>query len=141
MTPPVSRTVKLDVASRFEMLDVVQTVLAQLTGIVGFEEEAAHYLSVALRECVVNAMKHGNARDESKRVELEFTLHPKALDIEVRDQGPGFDPRKVPDPVAPENLLKADGRGIFFMRQFVDDLAYVFPKTGGTIVRMTKRLT
>ncbi len=140
MTPPDSRTVKLDIASRFDMLDVVQTVLAQITGIVGFDDEAAHYLSVAVRECVVNAIKHGNAKDESKRVEVEFTLHPKALDIEVRDQGRGFDPRKVPDPVAPENLLKADGRGIFFMKQFVDELDYVFPKKGGTVVRMTKRV-
>ena len=140
MTPPDSRTVKLDIASRFDMLDVVQTVLAQLSGIVGFDDEAAHYLSVALRECVVNAIKHGNGHDETKRVEVEFTLHAKALDIEVRDQGRGFDPRTVPDPVAPENLLKADGRGIFFMRQFVDDLDYAFPKKGGTVVRMTKKL-
>jgi serine/threonine-protein kinase RsbW len=140
MTPPDSRTVKLDIASRFDMLDVVQTVLAQITGIVGFDDEASHYLSVAVRECVVNAIKHGNAKDESKRVEVEFTLHPKALDIEVRDQGRGFDPGKVPDPVAPENLLKADGRGIFFMKQFVDELDYVFPKKGGTVVRMTKKL-
>jgi serine/threonine-protein kinase RsbW len=141
MTPPDFRTVKLDIASRFEMLDVVQSVLTQLTGIVGFEEEAAHYLSVALRECVVNAIKHGNARDESKRVQVEFTLHPKALEIEVRDQGAGFDPGAVPDPVAPENLLKTDGRGIFFMKQFVDELDYGFPKKGGTVVKMVKRLT
>jgi serine/threonine-protein kinase RsbW len=139
MTPPDSRTVKLDVASRFDMLDVVQTVLAQLSGIVGFDDEQAHYLSVAVRECVVNAIKHGNARDETKRVEVEFKLQPRALEISVRDEGKGFDPAAVPDPVAPENLLKADGRGIFFMKQFVDDLQYAFPKTGGTLVRMVKR--
>ena len=62
------RTVKLDVASRFEMLDVVQTVLVQVCQLVGFDEEAKHYMSVAVRESVVNAIKHGNRQDEKKRV-------------------------------------------------------------------------
>jgi serine/threonine-protein kinase RsbW len=105
-----SRTVSLDVASRFEMLDVVQTVLAQLAGILGFDEEATHYMSVAVRESVVNAIKHGNRQDETKRVEIRFTLLDRALEVEVRDQGEGFDLGEVKDPLAPENLLKAYGR-------------------------------
>ena len=112
------RTVTLDVASRFEMLDVVQTVLVQCCGLVGFDEEASHYMSVAVRESVVNAIKHGNQQDESKRVHVRFTLKDRALEVEVGDQGKGFDPGVVADPLAPENLLKAYGRGIFFMRQF-----------------------
>ena len=106
----------------------------------GFEEDAVHYMSVAVRESVVNAIKHGNHRDESKRVGVEFTLHPKALEVQVRDEGKGFDPAFVADPVAPENLLKADGRGIFFMRSFMDEVSYAFPRGGGTVVRMLKRL-
>lgn len=140
MTPPEPRTVKLDIASRFDMLDVVQTVLAQLTGMLGFDEEAAHYMSVAVRESAANAIKHGNGMDASKRVEFEFTLHPAALEIAIRDHGAGFDPGSVPNPVAPENLLKADGRGIFFMTQFMDDVSYAFPKGGGTLVKMRKKL-
>jgi serine/threonine-protein kinase RsbW len=135
-----ARVVRLEIASRIDMLDTVQTVLAQMSGIVGFEEEAIHYMSVAVRESVVNAIKHGNRLDESKRVALEFTLLTGALEVQVRDDGSGFDPGAVPNPVAPENLLKADGRGIFFMRSFMDEVDYSFPRGGGTLVRMLKRL-
>ena len=135
-----SRIVKLDVATRFEMLDIVQTILTQLCGIVGFEEETTHYLAVAVRESVVNAMKHGNGQDESKRVQIQFTLHDQAIEVQVEDQGKGFAPEEIPDPLAPENLLKAYGRGIFFMRQFMDEVTYEFPSRGGTVVRMVKRL-
>jgi serine/threonine-protein kinase RsbW len=134
------RTVTLDVASRFEMLDVVQTVLVQCCSIVGFDEEAVHYMSVAVRESVVNAIKHGNRQDESKRVHVVFTLHDRAIEVQVRDQGAGFDPAAVPDPLAPENLLRAYGRGLFFMRQFMDEVTHSFPARGGTLVRMLKRL-
>lgn len=131
---------RLEIASRFELLDMVQTVLAQISTMLGFDDEAVHYMSVAVRESVVNAIKHGNRRDESKRVGVEFTLHPKALEVQVKDEGKGFDPSTVADPVAPENLLKADGRGIFFMKQFMDEVSYVFPRGGGTVVRMLKRV-
>ena len=134
------RTVTLDVASRFEMLDVVQTVFAQCCAVVGFDEESVHYMSVAVRESVVNAIKHGNRQDESKRVHVRFTIHDRALEIQVRDEGRGFDPASIADPLAPENLLKAYGRGIFFMRQFMDEVTHAFPATGGTVVRMLKRL-
>jgi serine/threonine-protein kinase RsbW len=134
------RTVKLDIASRFEMLEVVQTILAHISSLVGFDEDAAHYLSVAVRESVVNAIKHGNKLDESKRVEVSFTIRPKQLEMLIHDEGTGFDPDAVPDPLAPENLLKAYGRGIFFMRQFMDEVAYSFPAKGGTLVKMVKRL-
>ncbi len=134
------RTVKLDIASRYEMLDVVQTVLVQVCQIVGFDEESVHYMSVAVRESVVNAIKHGNRQNEAKRVHLRFTIHNRALEVEVRDEGGGFDPQNVPDPLAPENLLKAYGRGIFFMRQFMDEVTHSFPPRGGTVVRMLKRI-
>lgn len=134
------RNVKLELASRFEMLDVVQTVLVQMCQLVGFDEEAQHYMSVAVRESVVNAIKHGNRQDASKRVFLQFTLLEKALEVEVRDEGQGFDVDALPDPLAPENLLKAYGRGIFFMRQFMDEVTHSFPAQGGTVVRMVKRV-
>ena len=134
------RTVKLDIASRFDMLDVVQTVLLQLCQLAGFDDEAQHYMSVAVRESVVNAIKHGNRADDTKRVYLQFTLRDRALEVEVRDEGSGFDLQAVPDPLAPENLLKAYGRGIFFMRQFMDEVTHSFPARGGTVVRMVKRV-
>jgi len=135
-----NRTVKLDIASRFEMLDIVQTVLLQVCAIVGFDDEATHHLNVAIRESVVNAIKHGNRQDESKRVELVFILTDRSLEVQVRDEGSGFSPDELPDPLAPENILKAYGRGIFFMKQFMDDVSYSFPSKGGTVVRMLKNL-
>jgi serine/threonine-protein kinase RsbW len=134
------RTVKLDVASRLEMLEVVQTVLQHVAALLGFDEEASHYMSVAVRESVVNAIKHGNRMDESKRVWVRFLMQPAGLEVEVRDEGQGFDPSSIPDPVAPENLLRVNGRGIFFMRSFMDEVSYAFPRGGGTVVRMVKRL-
>jgi serine/threonine-protein kinase RsbW len=139
MKPTTQRSVKLDIASRYEMLEMVQTVLVRLAGLAGFDEDASHYMSVAVRESVVNAIKHGNRADEAKRVTLVMTVHPESLEVRVQDQGTGFDPSSVPDPLAEENLLKADGRGIFFMRQFMDEVAYSFPPRGGTVVKMTKR--
>jgi serine/threonine-protein kinase RsbW len=104
-----------------------------------FNDDQAHYTSVAVRECVVNAIKHGNKLDESKRVSMHFALREGAFEVLVEDEGVGFDVDSVPNPVAEENLLKADGRGIFFMRSFMDEVAYSFPETGGTRVRMLKR--
>lgn len=135
-----SQTVKLDIASRFEMLDIAQNVLTQLCKVAGFEDEVSHYMAVAVRESVVNAIKHGNGQDESKRVEILFTLGDGSLEVQVKDQGEGFEPDEIPDPLAPENLLKAYGRGIFFMKQFMDEVTYSFPKKGGTVVRMLKRV-
>jgi serine/threonine-protein kinase RsbW len=140
MQTPATRTVKLDIASRFDLLDTVQTVLQHCSALLGFDEEAVHYLSVAVRESVVNAIKHGNHLVESKRVVVDFQLRPEAITVEVRDQGEGFDPDSVPNPLAPENLLKAYGRGIFFMRSFMDEVSYSFPARGGTVVRMVKRV-
>jgi serine/threonine-protein kinase RsbW len=134
-----ARTVRLDIASRFDLLDVLQTVLGQLSEIVGFDDDATHYMSVAVRESVVNAIRHGNRLDESKRVTMHFVVHPRALEVRVTDEGAGFDPDSIPDPLSDENLLKTGGRGIFFMRQFMDEVSYSFPPKGGTVVTMIKR--
>jgi serine/threonine-protein kinase RsbW len=139
MKPSPSRTVKLDIASRFDMLEMVQTVLVHLSGLVGFDEEATHYMSVAVRESVVNAIKHGNRGEEARRVGIAFTLESGSIQVSVRDEGRGFDPEAVPNPTATENLLKVNGRGIFFMRSFMDDVSYAFPPGGGTVVTMIKR--
>lgn len=140
MTSPEARTVRLDIASRIELLDTVQVTLTHLAGMAGFDEDACHYMSVAVRESVVNAIKHGNKLDEALRVGIEFVVHDGSLEIHVEDHGKGFDPGQVPDPVAEENLLKAYGRGIFFMRSFMDEVRFAFPPTGGTRVTMVKRV-
>jgi serine/threonine-protein kinase RsbW len=140
MTSHDARTVRLDIASRLDMLDMVQTVLSHLAGVVGFDDESVHYMTVALRESVVNAIRHGNQGDEQRRVAIEFVVGDGSLEVSVQDEGAGFDPSLVPDPLAEANLLKPDGRGIFFMRSFMDAVEYSFPPGGGTRVRMVKRL-
>lgn len=134
------RTVSIDIASRLEMLETVQTVLSHVTSLVGFDEDSAHYMSVAVRESVVNAIKHGNRENAKKRVKVSFVIEPGVLEVAVQDEGPGFNPERIPDPVADENLLKTDGRGIFFMRSFMDKVEYSFPPKGGTLVRLVKRI-
>jgi serine/threonine-protein kinase RsbW len=106
----------------------------------GLSEELSFGIEMALREAVTNAMVHGNQEDEAKSVEVIFNCHDNELEIEIRDQGEGFDPAKVPDPTNAENLLKTSGRGIFLMRTFMDEVEWLNRPEGGTAVRMMKRL-
>ncbi|MBI3400110.1 MAG: ATP-binding protein [Acidobacteria bacterium] len=126
------------------MLDFVQVVSDHLARGVGLDEDSLHWVSVAIRECVINAIKHGNRNDATKRVFVEFQTAASAdvpeLAIRVRDQGEGFDPEIVANPLAPENLLKSSGRGIFLIRNFMDDVQLQRAPEGGMEVRMVKRV-
>jgi len=137
------KTVRLDFQSTFEMLDFVHVVGTHIARLVGLDDDAVHWIGVALRESVINAIKHGNRNDERKRVYVEFTPlengSPPGLAIRVRDEGSGFDPSTVPDPLAPENILKSSGRGIFLMRSFMDELLLQRAPEGGMEVIMVKR--
>lgn len=140
------QTVRLDFHSTFDMLDFVQVVSDHIARMAGLDEDARHWVNVAVRESVINAIKHGNAHDETKRVHVEFTpLHssdpPIGIQIRVRDEGPGFDPSTLPDPLAPENLLKASGRGIFLIRSFMDEMVLQRAPEGGMEVLMVKRIS
>jgi len=143
MTTPDRRFVRLEFTSAFEMLDFVQIVSDHVGRRAGFDEDALHWVGVAIRESVINAMKHGNRSDASKRVfvELETVADGSGaeLRIRVRDEGEGFDPGALPDPLAPENLLKASGRGIFLIRSFMDDVLLQRAPEGGMEIRMVKR--
>jgi serine/threonine-protein kinase RsbW len=143
--PETGHTVRLEFPSLFDMIDLVQAVSDQLTRILRLDEDSQHWVGVAVRESVINAIKHGNRGDPFKPVTVEFTLTPPAdpceIVIRVRDRGEGFDPEALPDPLAPENLLKASGRGIFFMRSFMDDVQIYRVNGGGMEVRMVKRFT
>jgi serine/threonine-protein kinase RsbW len=138
-------TVRVQIHSNFEMLDVLQTVSDRLGQLGGFDEDAVHWIGVAVRESVINAIKHGNREDVQKLVTIEFTFTPipapMELVVRVLDQGEGFDPEEIADPLAPENLLKASGRGIFFMRSFMDDVTIKRGSQGGMEVRMVKKLS
>lgn len=126
------------------MLDFVQVVSDRVGHGVGLDDDTAHWIGVAVRESVINAIKHGNREDADKLVTIEFTVSPAAapeqLVVRVLDEGEGFDPDTVGDPLAPENLLKSSGRGIFFMRNFMDDVTLRRGDDGGMEVRMVKKL-
>lgn len=135
--------VRLEFTSVFEMVDFVQVVSDHVSQTIGLDEDSAHWVGVAIRESVINAIKHGNRNDATKRVFVEFettTVDVPALSIRVRDQGEGFDPEAVADPLAPENMLKSSGRGIFLIRNFMDDVQLQRAPEGGMEIRMIKRV-
>ena len=144
MNPNGHHIIRLEFSSAFEMLDFVQVVSDHLARSVGLDEDSLHWVSVAIRESVINAIKHGNRNDASKHVFVEFdTARPSdvaELTIRVRDQGEGFDPGILVDPLAPENLLKSSGRGIFLIRNFMDDVQLERAPEGGMEIRMLKRV-
>jgi serine/threonine-protein kinase RsbW len=137
-------TVRLQIPSNFELLDVVQVASDRLAVLAGLDEDAIHWIGVAVRESVINAIKHGNREDQRKLVTIEFSIapvtQPTEFVVRVLDQGEGFDPQEVADPLAPENILKSSGRGIFFMRNFMDDVVLRRASEGGMEVRMVKKL-
>ena len=144
MTSDRQRVVRLQIRSSFEMLDFVQLVSDELGHIYRLDEEAVHWVGVAVRESVINAIKHGNREDTAKTVTIEFAVDapeaPTELVVRVTDQGQGFEPQAVANPLAPENILKSSGRGIFFMRSFMDDVQLRRVPEGGMEVRMVKKL-
>jgi serine/threonine-protein kinase RsbW len=137
-------TVRLRIHSTFDMLDFVQVVSDRIGQVAGLDEDAIHWIGVAVRESVINAIKHGNREDSRKLVTVEFAMapvgDPRELVVRVVDEGEGFDPGVLADPLAPENILKSSGRGIFFMRSFMDDVSLRRMEEGGMEVRMVKKL-
>ncbi|HVG29854.1 MAG TPA: ATP-binding protein [Pyrinomonadaceae bacterium] len=133
-------TTQLSLPSRVESIAEAAEAAAEVAARMGLGEEAAFGLDMAVRESVTNAVLHGNGQDESKPVEITFAEAGGELVVTVRDRGEGFDPEAVADPTAAENLLKTSGRGILFMRNFMDTVEWLRHPEGGTVVRMTKKI-
>ena len=125
--------------SRIEAIEAVTSAATEFAKRSGLGEEAAYGIDMAVREAVTNAVLHGNRRDEAKMVEVGFKSLPGGIEITVRDQGEGFDAGSVPDPTDPQNIMKTSGRGILFMRTFMDEVQWSRHPGGGTVVRMTKK--
>ena len=137
--------IRFEMPSSYELLDVVQLLSDRLSSLAGLDEDATHWVSVAVREGVINAIKHGNRGDLKKHVVVEFALRPRRVPeefvVSVLDQGEGFDPVDIANPLDPENVLKSSGRGIFFMKSFMDDVSIERRPEGGMAVRMSKKLS
>lgn len=133
------RRVKVTLETKIESMDLGEELARRVAGTAGFDEDARYKISMAVRECVINAFQHGNRRDAGKHIALNFVLHPDRLVVEVHDQGPGFDLAAVPDPLTDDHLLRTSGRGLFLVRCFMDDLQVECGRNGGARVTLTKR--
>ncbi len=138
--PSEEPQVRISIGSRFENIDLIQVVVDDALERLGLDDDARHWVGIAIREAVANAIKHGNRQDPDKEVEVELAIADDQAIIRVVDQGEGFDPHDVGDPLAPENLLKPNGRGIFYMKNFMDDIEISTRPDGGTIVTLRKQL-
>jgi serine/threonine-protein kinase RsbW len=135
-----SERIEITISSRFENIELVQVVAEHLCENAGVDEDGSHWIGMAVREAVANAIKHGNKLDIRKKVTAIFDLRETELEIRISDEGEGFDPATVSDPLNPQNLMKTSGRGIFYMKTFMDRVDYSFSASGGTSLVMTKNL-
>ena len=133
-----SETMELSIDSKLESAAHVGRVMQSVTAKVGFEEDDRSWIDLAVHEAVINAIKHGNNFSPDKQVDIQLLLEQDALSIIVRDRGTGFDPTHIHSPLDPENLLNASGRGIHWMRTFMEEVEYSAHPDGGCVVRMKK---
>lgn len=133
-------TSELRIPSRIEAVEEAAAVVSEFLSRAGVSDDALFGIEMAVREAVTNAVTHGNKLDETKFVEVGLKSFPDSFEITVHDQGAGFDPSDIPDPTKEENILKTSGRGIFFMRNFMDEVEWSIDPKGGTTVRMSKKL-
>jgi serine/threonine-protein kinase RsbW len=132
--------IRMSLSSRFENIEMAQHLCGKLLEGWDLNEETTHWILMALREALANAIKHGNSQDLAKRVHLEMDVKDHILRIRIQDEGTGFDPGEVLDPLAPENRFKTSGRGIFYMKTFMDEVRFSRADGGGMEIVLTKDL-
>ena len=126
---------KITLESKTEAIcDAVKVILDGLHE-AHYSQDEVFAVHLAVEEAFVNAVKHGNKLDSSKKVIIEYSVTPKMVEICVTDEGKGFNPAAVPDPRVGDNLFKADGRGILLIRSYMDIIE--FNETGNR-TRMVK---
>jgi len=124
--------------SSLESVDEVEEAVLREARQMGFDEDELHNIGIAVREGMVNAVVHGNRYNARKKVHVKVSRDPERLEIVIGDEGEGFDPANVPDPLANENLLRFSGRGVMLMRAFMDEFTVCLREPKGTEVRMVK---
>jgi len=132
--------VHLEIGSRLENVELVQIAVEASLQQLAIQEGISNQIGTAIREAVANAIEHGNRSDANKQVTVDFELLGDEIVIEVKDEGVGFDPKRVPSPLEPENLLKPNGRGILLIREFMDQVEYDFQDERGTALIMRKHV-
>lgn len=130
----------LAIDSRLENIELVQVVLNDTLERLGLDEDVRHWVDLATREAVANAIQHGNEGRADKTVEVDVSVDGGDVVVRVADRGAGFDPAGVEDPLAPENLLRPTGRGLFYMQKLMDHVDYGAREGGGTVVTLRKQV-
>lgn len=120
---------ELILKSEYEEVEKVEHLLNELQSELGFDDEFYAKLMLTVSEAATNGIVHGNQLDPSKKVVLTAESDGKKLTFTSKDEGEGFEPKEVPDPLAEENLLKPSGRGVFLMKEYAEEVEY---KDGGT---------
>jgi serine/threonine-protein kinase RsbW len=137
----IANEIDVIISSALDNLDLIQALTDCITEFMNFDEDAAHWIGMSVRESVTNAIQHGNKLDLSKKVEICFEVAPDRLAVTVRDQGCGFQVDNIPNPLDKDNLLKPSGRGIFYIRTFMDEVEFRSLAQGGTEVYMMKKIS
>jgi serine/threonine-protein kinase RsbW len=124
--------------SNLESVDHAEQTVLREAEVLGFDEDDLHRIGISVRECMVNAVVHGNRYNSRKKVHLKVNRAPDRLTVWVADEGEGFDPASLPDPLAGENLLRQSGRGVLMMQAFMDEFQICNRAPQGTEVKMVK---
>ena len=136
----INNEIEVIISSALDNLDLIQTLTDCITSFMSFDEDSAHWIGMSVRESVTNAIQHGNKLDLNKKVDIRFEVSPDQLSISVKDQGNGFKADEIPNPLDTDNLLKPSGRGIFYIRTFMDEVEFRSLSHGGTEVHMVKKI-
>ncbi|HKQ59422.1 MAG TPA: ATP-binding protein [Candidatus Eisenbacteria bacterium] len=135
-----TETISIRIPSRLELLGVLDKVADSVCERLEFDEDARSRVTMSVIEAGTNAIQHGHNRDASKPVDIEFNVTPEALEIVVHDSGKGFDLKKINGNVtSPDHLLDVRGRGIYIMRECMDEVDFEFSSTGTTLRLVKKR--
>jgi serine/threonine-protein kinase RsbW len=131
--------VSLTICSCLNLIAPASAFINEVLRLGGFDPDTIGNVDLAVREAVANAIKHGNKEDPTKWFEVKLHFNDLVFDIEVTDEGKGFDPAELPDCCAEEGVLQFSGRGVFLMRAMMDEVEFSARPGGGAVVRMSKR--
>src|SRR6266568_756977 len=137
LSNPKEGPLKFSLSSTMESVSEVEAAADKLAADAGLDEDERFRLTMAVREAAVNAVLHGNDYDPAKLITASFENTGKSLIFTIADQGKGVDPDSLPDPLAPDNLLRGTGRGIFLIRSFMDEVHFrkLQPGTELTLIK------
>jgi serine/threonine-protein kinase RsbW len=116
-----SRTAEYTFDSTLDSVDTAEAIVLKEAQEMGFDEDDQHKIGISVRECMVNAVVHGNRYNARKKVFLAVSRTPERLEVRIGDEGEHFDMAQLPDPLADENLLRHSGRGLLLMQAFMDE--------------------